>query len=266
MERLETRGPEIGVCNICGVTSKLTEDHIPPKGVPLVGQAYLSRLVDSLSAERMEKAPRPFQRGVKYRSICAECNNRRLGAHYDPTLVSYCNGLHLSLARNIYAPVSLDVKINRLLRAFVGHLLAHGINQHRMGRIQSVLSDYFLCESERFPSEFFAYCWIYPYKPQIVGHGLGVIFDFRSRNSPFVASVMKFYPIAFMCATDELPLRERQNVLRVDQISSGDIDAIERITLSQTMIPPMMWPEVPGDHGAVFHNKLGTIAFPASKK
>jgi len=64
MLRLQTRGPEFGKCNICGVPSKLTDDHIPPKGVPLVGQAFLQKLTDGLGADRNAKGKRLFQNGV----------------------------------------------------------------------------------------------------------------------------------------------------------------------------------------------------------
>lgn len=262
MKKIETRGPAVGDCNICGVSSKLTEDHIPPKGIPLVGQAYLTRLVDAIGAEKPKKGKRHFQNGVKYRSICADCNNRLLGRQYDPVLVSFCREIHTALGRQIYLPVQIDAQINRLLRAFVGHLLAHGIDQYRKGELQSKLTDYFLNQSSRFPVDLRAYFWVYPYKPQIVAHGLGMIFDFRRNHPPFVASVMKFYPIAFMCATEDLPAREGFAVLRVDDLTSEEINAREIISLSPTSIPSMSWPEWPGTHGAVFHNNYGTVAVP----
>lgn len=262
MRKLETRGPEVGVCNICGRNSRLTEDHIPPKGVPLVGQAYLARLVDTIGAERIQKGRRHFQNGVKFRSICADCNNRLLGAQYDPVLVDFCRALHVAIARQVYLPAVMDVRINRLMRAFVGHLLAHGVNQHRNGSLQSSLTDYFLDEKERFPADLRAYIWVYPYKPQIVAHGLGMIFDFRRNNPPFVASLMKFYPVAFMCATTDLPLKEVQSVSRIDHLTNDVIDASERISLNLAYVPPFGWPERPGKHGAVFHNNYGTVAVP----
>ena len=263
MKKIETRGPQVGICNICGTSSKLTEDHVPPKGVPLVGQAYLAKLVDAIGAEKHKKAKRHFQNGVKYRSICADCNSRLLGGQYDPVLVSFCRELHAALATQVYLPVSIEVRINRLMRAFVGHLLAHGLHQHRSGELQSKLTDYFLSETERFPVDLRAYCWVYPYKRQVVAHGLGMIFDFRRSHPPFVASVMKFYPIAFMCSIADLPVKEGQLVTRFDLLTSGMIDACERISLSPTSIPSMSWPEWPGKHGAVFHNDYGTVAVPA---
>ena len=262
MLRLETRGPESGICNICGKTSRLTDDHIPPKGVPLVGQSYLEKLSDSLGAERNRKAGRLFQRGVKYRSVCSNCNNALLGGSYDPTLIGLCKELHSVLPLQVHLPVPVTLKINRLVRAFVGHLLSHGIGQHRLGKLSSQLTDYFLDESLAFPKDLTAYCWIYPYKAQVVAHGLGSIFDFRSRSNPFVFSLIKFYPIGFMCSIAALPDKEAHFVTRVDHLTTGRIDDEHNLILNRSHIPSGRWPEAPGKNGAVFHNNMGTIATP----
>lgn len=262
MVRLETRGPEIGACNLCGVLTRLTEDHIPPKGVPLVGQAYLERLSASLGAERNQRSGRLFQRGVKYRSICAKCNNELLGHDYDPTLISFCKAVHAALADRVYLPSVFRVQQNRLFRSIIGHLLAHGLNLHRMGPFSSQKTDYFLDPSLPFPADLRLYCWIYPYKVQVVARGIGSIFDFRFKQEPSVFSVVKFFPVAWMCSNADLPPQALSQIVRVDQLSSGDIDDYAEIALSPSNIPHPRWPEAPGDNGAVFHNDLGTIARP----
>lgn len=260
--RIETRGPQDGICNICGEFSPLTNDHIPPKGVPLVGQAYLKRLSDTLGAERVRRAGRHFQKGVKYRSICATCNNELLGGQYDPTLIKFCNELHSVLGRQAHVPIELSVCVNRLLRALVGHILSHGVGQHRIGQLSSTLTDYLLDNTRAFPEDLRAYCWIYPYKAQVVAHGLGSIFDFRATGEPFVFSLLKFYPIGFIVSTTDLPHREAQAVSRLDPLANGRIDNIETVSLNVSFVPPGRWPEAPGKNGVVFHNSLGTFATP----
>lgn len=261
--RLQTRGPEEGICNICGQFSRLTDDHIPPKGVPLVGQAYLSRLTDTLGAERPRKAVRLFQRGVKYRSICARCNNDVLGAKYDPVLITLCTELHSVLQREVHLPVAISIPINRLVRSFVGHILAHGVGEHRVGELASRLTEYFQDDSQPFPHSLRAYCWVYPYKAQVVAHGLGSIFDFQFARDAFVFSLSKFYPVAFMCAIADLPASEAAHVTRIDQLTSVHIDDHARVAFSLPFVPGGRWPEAPGKNGAVFHNSRGTVATPA---
>ena len=262
MKRLETRGPLIGVCNLCGVTARLTEDHIPPKGVPLVGQAYLERLSDTLGAERNQRKGRLFQKGVKYRSICAKCNNERLGLHYDPVLIAFCKQVHSALTTRVHLSVEVQVQQNRLFRAVLGHLLAHGLEQHRLGSFSSQKTDYFLDPTAAFPADLKLYCWVYPYKAQVVARGLASIFDFRFRTEPFVFSIMKFFPVAWLCSTAELPDHASGRVTRVDQLSTCDIDDYATIILNPSNLPSPRWPEAPGKNGVVFHNDHGTVASP----
>ena len=262
MKQLDTRGPEIGICNICGILSRLTEDHIPPKGVPLVGQVYLSRLTETLGVEKLRRSERFFQRGVKYRSICANCNNVLLGSKYDPTLIQFCKELHSTLARTVFLPISRPVKINRLLRAFVAHLISHGIEQHRVGTLSSDLTDYLLNDSAAFPANLRAYLWLYPYKPQIVAHGLGRISKFGAPDNISVFSLLKFYPIGFLCSISDLPHDELAQVTRVDSLSSTSIDHLVSVELNISFIPHGRWPELPGKYGAVFHNEHGTATRP----
>jgi hypothetical protein len=263
--RLETRGPEIGTCNLCGVTTRLTEDHIPPKGVPLVGQAYLERLIDSLGAERSQRAGRLFQRGVKYRSICGKCNNEALGQAFDPTLIKFCKEVRSSLSEHIYLPVTIEVQQNRLFRSVVGHLLAHGIGTYRMGPFTALKTTYFADPAAVFPPDLRLYCWVYPYKRQVAARGIASIFDFRFKSEPFVFSILKFFPVAWMCSTAELPDYVSNQVVRVDQLSTINIDDHGVISLNPSNVPSPRWPEAPGKNGVVFHNGLGTVARPVDK-
>lgn len=261
--RLETRGPEIGVCNICGQMAKLTEDHIPPKGVPRVGQAYLSNLVDSLGAEKAGKGPRLFQNGVKYRSICRICNNDLLGAAYDPHLISFCMAVDAAFRTRLHLPQDFEVHQNRLFRSVLGHLLAHGVGLHRTGPFPSSKTDYFLDQTMSFPSDLKLYCWVYPYQRQVMCRWMASIFDMRYHRDPFIFSIAKFFPVAWLCSSAELPQHSEAGVLRVDSLATGNIDDRAVITLSPSCVPRPTWPESPGDNGAVFMNGRGTLATPS---
>ena len=263
MVRIETRGPEIGICNICGLTSRLTDDHIPPKGAPLVGQAYLERLSDTLGATKIRSEGRIFQRGVKYRSICAACNTKLLGIFYDPTLIDFCKRVHAELPKRVHAPFTLHVQQNRLFRSVVGHVLAHGLGRHRMGPFSSDKTDYFLDQALSFPRNLRLYCWLYPYKPQVVARGFSSIFDFRFEQESGVYSILKFFPLGWLCSDFDLPAIVASQVIRVDQLATDNIDDFCDITFSPSNIPPPRWPEAPGKNGATFlHSDFGTIASP----
>jgi len=181
-------------------------------------------------------------------------------------LIGLCNDLHTTLPQQVHLPITLNVKINRLIRAFVGHILSHGIGHYRIGEFSSHLTDYLIDESLAVPADLRAYTWIYPYKAQVVAQGLGSIFDYRDLANPFVFSMIKFYPIAFLCSVGDLPQKESRFVSRVDHLSTTGIDDKADLTLNRSYIPAERWPEAPGKNGAVFHNDLGTIAVPAVRR
>jgi hypothetical protein len=149
--------------------------------------------------------------------------------------------------------------------ARMDHILSHGVGQHRIGELSSQLTDYILDETLEFPKNLRAYCWHYPYKAQVVAHGLGSIFDFRHPSSAVVFSLIKFYPVGFMCTFGDLPDKERQAATRIDHLTNGSTDAEVSVTLNLSYIPGPRWPEAPGKNGVVFHNSRGTIAKPSRR-
>lgn len=257
--RIETRGPENGICNICGLNRKLTDDHIPPKGVPRVGQAYLMDLIEFMGAERPKKSKRLFQSGVKYRSICANCNNKRLGSDYDPELISFTTQIATQLGSRLFLPISVHSRQNRLARSVVGHLLAYGVGIHRRGKVINDLTDYFLDETAAFPSSLGLYYWLYPYNDQVATNGAAGFFDFRTQNEPMFFMLIKFFPISFLITQGELPAIS-YNVERLDASLTSTIDDTVDVTVNLTQIPPRRWPEAPDDNGVVMHIKGATGA------
>lgn len=171
--RLETRGPAEGPCSLCGRHGRLTEDHVPPKGVPRVGQARLVEVSDYLKGERATRTIRFFQRGVKYRSICAHCNTTLLGARYDPELIEFTRAVDKSLGQRLYLPMQLKIRPNRLVRSVVGHLLAHGVDLPREGEFFVDMRRCFPDEQATLPPGYQMYCWLYPYNDQFVAQCVG---------------------------------------------------------------------------------------------
>ncbi len=80
-----TRGAKSGTCNICGVDGPLTEDHTPPKGCVRPTAMELQHVTHRIDAGKAIKTK--AQDGVKYRTLCARCNNTLLGGRYDPVLI-----------------------------------------------------------------------------------------------------------------------------------------------------------------------------------
>lgn len=251
--RINTKGPKVGTCNICGTHGLLTEDHIPPKGASRLKQVEMINIVDLLSVERPKKSARFSQNGVSYYTLCGKCNNERLGHGYDPTLITLSKDIRVYLESALYLPARMNVKTkpNRLIRSVVGHLLAHGIGEHRNGSMIEELTDYFLNENLPFPSRFKLYYWIYPYNDQVIIKSASM--SPHNLNSFAVFMLLKFFPISFFFVLDE-PNEWRIPFERLDTMLSSSIDDETEIPISFTNLPPQRWPEVPDKAGMVMHN------------
>ena len=77
MQKVITRGPRVGRCNICGKLGNLTEDHVPPKGSITPEKVGVRSLVQTMKAVD-SRIGQLFQNGVKFRTLCSTCNNVKL--------------------------------------------------------------------------------------------------------------------------------------------------------------------------------------------
>lgn len=254
-----TRGAKVGSCNICGTEGILTEDHIPPKGVSRLSQVVMLNIVDLLAVERPKKAGRISQNGVKYRTLCAKCNNERLGLHYDPVLIQLAKDVRTYLESALLLPSSMQVTVkqNRLVRCVVGHLLAHGVGEHRNGAMIENLTDYFLDEDAPFPANLKLYYWVYPYNDQVIVKGAALSVHYF--NSFAVFMLLKFFPLSFFIVLDE-PNNWSIPFERLDSVLTTLIDDEVKININFKNIPPQRWPEAPGTTGVVLHGEGSTGA------
>lgn len=261
--RVITRGAKVGPCNICGVDGPLTEDHIPPKGASRLTQVLMLSILDLLHVERPKKSGRFSQNGVKYRTLCAKCNNERLGLFYDPTLISLARDVRVYLESSLHLPSTLPVKIqpNRLVRCVVGHLLAHGVAEHRNGTLIGDLTDYFLDETAPFPPNLKLYYWVYPYNDQVIVKGAALSVHYW--NSFAVFMLLKFFPLSFFVVVDE-PSEWKIPFGRLDSLLTTGIDDEAVIYIDFTALPPQRWPEAPGDIGMVMYGDGAMGAIPAA--
>lgn len=257
-----TRGPKVGRCNICGKQRALTSDHVPPKGTNRFNRMQLHSIVDALDAPPGARGRgRPFQGGVKFRSVCLSCNRDVLGNKYDPELVKFSNDVSNYLHSPLDLPevASFKVKPGSIACAVLGHILAIGIEQFpRTPKLDSA-ADFVLNPELSIPEGIGIYYWLYPYWEQISIRGCGVIVSWG--KPPLVVSVLKFTPLAFMVTWDaESNFRIRFFNL-VGSVRT-DADSESNIYLNFCAIPRERFPEAPdgSDLGGVLHGRDSYLA------
>lgn len=107
----------IGKCHICGKTSEMSQEHIPPKssGNKLTAKFYTSDEFladDVLSGQKTlaEKKYHQSQGGLKMQTICKSCNNIT-GANYVSAYSDFANGVRYGLTK-----IDQDKSLNNIFQ------------------------------------------------------------------------------------------------------------------------------------------------------
>lgn len=254
--KLVTRGLKHGQCNICGDSGPLTEDHTPPKGCVRPTGMLLQHVSSRLSAEPAYVAKANV--GVKYRTLCARCNNEFLGGRYDPSLIDFVNRVAGLLA----SPLSLPNKIlipampGRIVRAVWGHLAAVGVNRYPKGPDTEALRDFFFDESLPVPSGLHVYYWVYPYRRQVLIRDAAIT-DFRG-PSHATYWLMKFYPLAFAVWRPEG--RCGLNFRDLAALRPSTPTVVVDVEVELGKLPPELWLEAPTDTQAILYGQDSVVA------
>lgn len=85
-----------GVCQICGLVGKMSEEHVPPQGAFFLSKQRKVSLVTFEEALRLgpmeaQAAARQFRGGFKTHTLCEPCNNKT-GHWYGSAFIDWCRG------------------------------------------------------------------------------------------------------------------------------------------------------------------------------
>lgn len=261
MPLMLTRGPTHGECNICGAVGPLTDDHTPPKSCVRPTDMVLRHVAQVLNAEKPETRGQVLQNGVRYRTLCARCNNHLLGLTYDPALASFCNEVAKLVDSSLVLPALLYVPgfPQRIARAIFGHIAAQGVGRYRKGEHTESMRDWFLDETAPLPVAIrFAY-WLYPYRQQILMRDAAIMHMPTSQGS--MVWMLKFYPMAWAMFWDPkypaLGVRDLNPFLHLPPTNLVDIS----VDVAPIIHP--RWPEAPTDETFLL---MGAEALAADQK
>lgn len=199
-------------CNICGKVSDLTWDHVPPKhcynGYPVSLNDAFSNMPTETSCQMRS------QNGLKFRSICSECNNLRLGTNLDKELADFTSKISTVMTSSILLPEHIvihDVQINKVARAICGHMLAAKNFFDEKCLIDMELREFFLNSDKLPPKNLKLLYWMYPYRTifiyrdwMVKGHRGG-----RSYPDDTISTVSAF-PLAYVltCGNENCGLKD----------------------------------------------------------
>ena len=113
----------IDICNICSERKKLSRDHVPPKTCYNSGKFEYTSIFPEI--EKNKENVQKVQNGIKFRTICEQCNNERLGL-FDKSLKDFYDYIFSIVISDIVVPekVYYTGDINKICRSIFGHVLS----------------------------------------------------------------------------------------------------------------------------------------------
>ena len=153
---------------------------------------------------------REYQSGIKYRTICQECNNVVLGENdkeYKAFIETIAESIKTITINHEYIPgagsyIEIPCKINRILRTVCGHLLAAKEEYDA-----KILSDVFMREyvlNEKIILEKIkVFSWIYPYSTIVISRDFICRGHYEGSHPKGSISTLSCFPISFIFSMED---------------------------------------------------------------
>ena len=205
----------VDICNICGEYKTLTWEHVPPKSCGNIGNFKINRIYDVEKInEKLDS-----QNGVKYRTICDNCNNNILGANADLAFEEFYKQVK-GFSEKVKSPKDeCVIKINlvQVLKCLFGKMLAMD-NLYFDDKI-SMAMRIFILKSKIDKTRLHVYFWMYPYNTSIQARlhvSRQVCGDHY--NTTGLISLLYFYPVAFIVSGN------KENLIMTDLMDYVDFN------------------------------------------
>lgn len=237
------RGEKKSTCNLCRQEKALSWDHVPPKGGIDLGPVEMETVFEIMAGDRGKPKLRESQNGVKYRTICRECNSY-LGLEYDPVINDFARSIGRYLKSGIILPeqISHRVKPQRLMKALLGHIVAAKVE------IEDTVFDrsarkYVLDPNLPLPDDIHIFYWIYPYATSVTIREFGMFAHGATLEQAAVYQSLKYYPVAYLCSSQP----DYAGLPALSQYRDADLDDEIEIPVDLKRLEDPYWPEAPND-------------------
>lgn len=240
-EKVKVARQKIDRCSICLKKSTLTWDHIPPKGGIELKSVDQETVFQRMTVKNSEKKFKSIsQNGVKYRTLCSDCNNNWLGAKFDPILNDFSLGIGKILETTIEIPnkFSFETRPTALMRAVLGHLLASKATIDEVV-FDKDIRDCFFDKNMPIPETINMFYWIYPYQNITIMRDFVLPAVRGNFDSLGIFSILKYYPIAYMICN----LKKYEDLNEMTQFRSLSTDDTALVPIDLSKIRHALWPE-----------------------
>ena len=239
-----SRGP----CALCRQQSDLTENHVPPASVGNDDHWLAQSYMTASTADKELYFGRLFRGGVRFRTLCRDCNSR-LGGKEDKVIADLYGRVRKLVESQLRLPPIAQVctKPNLLIKGLMAHIVSAN-DSGIPNTFDTEARKMFFEQQSLHLSSWNLFYWVYR------GPFLFLMRDaFLSRWHPtvevFPTQIVKIYPLAFMFT--RMPrLLGLPNLFSF--VRSNDEEEFEiPVQLRPWDIDPV-WPIAPERNGVVF--------------
>ena len=228
------------ICRLCGKLRVLSEDHVPPKGsLPYTSQEVRS-IFQALAGPEDTTKPTFVQNGVTFWSICKDCNNF-MGHAYDVEINRFTASIreYLSNTRPLPQAILVPVKVKRLLKGVLGHLVA-AMEDADLSDFDRIAAPYVLDPEAPLPDSIHVFYWPHPWNNIVVSRDFWRPHDFfQSGSNISCFSTLKYYPLAFLVG--EHP--EYAALPSFNCFRTAGVDEVVQLPIDLTLKIDYNWPE-----------------------
>lgn len=237
----------IDQCNLCLLTKKLSWDHIPPKGGIALSSVEIKNIFENLAGREDDKYD-ISQNGVKYRTICSDCNSK-LGHDFDTTLNEFNSTIGRFLKSSLILPKVIYVKTKpiRLIKSVLGHLVAAKIDIDK-ARFDEQVRRIIFSDTAIIPDDINLFYWVYPYDTTIIMRDFATLAVSGNNKSFVICDALKYFPMAFI-VTNSTEFRGLESLTRYRGLS---IDEEVDIRVVLNRIEGYDFPEKVDDNNMIF--------------
>jgi hypothetical protein len=243
----------IDICNICRETKPLSWDHVPPKGGIKLTSIEIEGIFELVSGQS-KGSKKISQNGVKYRTICSDCNSK-LGSEFDPELNKLNKLLIEFLQSSSVLPKYSKIKVKpvRLMKAVLAHLVAakHNIDEVVIDKnIREIL----FSETISIPNDLHIHYWIYPFDCTVIMRDFALPAEQGNYSNCAFANMIKYFPLAFIVS-------DKENFRGLDSLSQYrnlKIDDEIDLKIDLGKMQDLDWPERVDENNILFMSSEST--------
>lgn len=257
---------KVSQCNICKKKKHLSWDHVPPKGGIYLSAVEQETVFSHMTVTKVNRKYSISQNGVKYRTICKECNEK-IGRKFDPVLNGFARGVGNILKSDLILPSTIYYKTKPylLIRAILAHLLAAKADIDKVTTDEQI-RNFIFDENASIPEEINIFYWVHPYTNTVIIRDIAMP-AVRGKFGGGVGffSIFKYFPIAYLLTN----LKRYEGLSELTFYRNSKPQDIIDIPINLKDIRGSEWPEIVDDENMVAGGqsiKSSVFATPKNKK